>query len=416
MRIIINGRKSLRGTVEISGAKNAALPELAAIVLSQNRFKFSHVPEVEDVKIMLRSLETIGADIVDRGDKVDIQLTEVRSGTVPREIVDPSRAPVLILGPLLARNGYAKVCLPGGCPIGERKINYHLEGLKAMGATVETDSQHIIAYADRLNGIEYSFPNKTVTGTENLLMAATLAQGTTVLHNCALEPEVSDLIDLLRQMGAEIEGKNSETLIIKGKSRLSGAEHKIIPDRIEMGTYVIAGCFVGNDIEVTNANPQYIGSLLDLINEIGIKVNLSADRIKIIGSDNLNPVEIETMPYPGFPTDLQAQLSTLLTQAKGTSIIKENIFDNRFKHTDELNKLGANIKVNRDVATITGRTELTGSTINATDLRASAALILGGLIADGETVVNNSYQLLRGYEKMPQKLRQMGGDIKLIKE
>lgn len=416
-KIVINGKKQLSGRVRTAGAKNAALPELAAVVLSSGEFHFRDVPEVEDIKVMFHALENLGAEGEFRSNTVQIKIPAIKSPLVPREIVETSRASVLLLGPLVARNGYAKVSTPGGCAIGDRKINYHLEGLKRMGADISQEKEHIIARTPRpLQAIDYSFPNKTVTGTENLLMAAVLAEGTTILRNCALEPEVGDLIDLLLAMGADIKGKDSETLVITGKSSLNGAAHQVIPDRIEMGTYVLAGCFPGHEIIVENTVPKYVKCLLDLLEKSGIQVATAADTISVNSNGKVKPIDVETMPYPGYPTDLQAQLTTLLTQADGVSHIKENIFNNRFQHTGELNKMGANIELNGDVSIIKGKTPLTGATLRATDLRASAALVLGGLIAQGTTVIENMFQLFRGYENMPQKLNTLGADIKVIEE
>ena len=414
IKILIKGGKPLSGNVKISGAKNAALPELAAVLLSSGDFEFSGVPRVEDIKVMFKALRNIGAEGDFTGSSVKIRIPEIKASLVPKDIVETSRASVLILGPLVARNGYAKVSLPGGCSIGDRKINFHLEGLRRMGAKIVEEDAHIIAKTNGpLQGIDYTFPDKTVTGTENLLMAAALAEGSTILKNCALEPEIGDLIELLRKMGADIAGKNSETLTIKGKSALNGAGHRVIPDRIEMGTYVIAGAFEGNDIIIENAVPAYIESLLDILKRMGVNLTVEQDRIRVSSGGDFRPVAVETRPFPGFPTDLQAQLTTLLTQVNGVSRVRENIFDNRFKHTFELNKLGANIEIADDTAIITGKTNFTGKEITATDLRASAALVLGGLIAEGETVVNNSYQLLRGYEDMPRKLRELGAEVTL---
>lgn len=413
--IAINGGKRLSGIVKISGAKNAALPELAAVILSSDGFEFEGVPEVEDIKVMFKALENIGAEGEFVNNKIKIRITSLKSGLVPKDIVETSRASILILGPLIARNGYAKVSLPGGCPIGDRKIDFHLQGLKEMGATINIENGYIIAHSDKLCGIEYTFPNKSVTGTENLLMAATLAEGESVLTNCAIEPEISDLINLLSNMGADIKQEENGSLIIKGKTTLKGSKHKVIPDRIEMGTYVIAGCFFDNEIIVENAIPEYIKSLLNVLKNIGVKIVIDKNRIKVNPACDILPADVETKPYPGFPTDLQAQLTTLLTQANGVSRIQENIFNKRFKHINELNKLGANIEIKGNTAIIKGKTELRGKVIKSTDLRASASLLLGGLIAKGETIVENSYQLFRGYENMPEKLNQLGADIKLIK-
>ncbi len=415
MAIVINGGKKLSGSVKISGAKNAALPELAAVILSSDGFEFEGVPEVEDIKVMFKALENIGAEGEFVSNRIKVKIPSLKSGLVTKDIVETSRASILILGPLIARNGYAKVSLPGGCPIGDRKIDFHLQGLRKMGATINIENGYIIAESNKLNGIEYTFPNKSVTGTENLLMAATLAEGETILTNCALEPEISDLINLLSNMGADIKREENDSLIIKGKTTLKGSKHKVIPDRIEMGTYVIAGCLFGNEIVVENAIPEHIKSLLNVLKNMGIKIVIDENRIKVTPASNILPVDVKTKPYPGFPTDLQAQLTALLTQAKGVSRIQENIFNKRFKHVSELNKLGANIEIKGNTAIIKGKTELRGKVIKSTDLRASASLLLGGLIAKGETIVENSYQLFRGYENMPEKLNQLGADIKLIK-
>jgi len=416
-KIVITGKNKLRGRVRISGAKNAALPELAAVILSTGEFHFKDVPEVEDIKVMFHALENLGAEGDFKSNTIKIRIPGIKSALVPKEIVETSRASILMLGPLVARNGYAKVSTPGGCAIGDRKINYHLEGLRKMGAEIHEEDEHIVAKTEKpLQAIDYRFLTKTVTGTENLLMAATLAQGTTILENCAIEPEVGDLIELLLSMGADIKGKNSETLTIAGKSSLNGAAHQMIPDRIEMGTYVIACCFPGNEIVVENAVPGHIKSLLDVLEKIGVRVVIDKDTIKVNPNDGFTPLTVETLPFPGYPTDLQAQLTTLLTQAEGISRIKENIFNNRFQHARELNKMGANIEVDGDVSIIKGKTPLFGKVIRATDLRASAALVLGGLIAEGETVIENAYQLFRGYENMPWKLNRLGADIKRIEE
>jgi UDP-N-acetylglucosamine 1-carboxyvinyltransferase len=414
IKIQIEGEKELVGSVRISGAKNAALPELAAAILSSEQFHFSNVPEVEDIKVMFKALQNLGAQGKLFSNQVTVKIPEIKSSLVPKEIVETSRASVLILGPLLARNGYAKVSLPGGCPIGDRKINFHLDGLERMGAEIQIQGEHIIAKAPRLKGIDFTFPAKTVTGTENLLMAAVLAEGTTILRNCALEPEISDLIDLLVKMGADIRGKNTEILEITGKTSLNGTEHQVIPDRIETGTYVILGCLMNSEILVEEAMPEHIESLLGILNHIGSNVSIIDNKIKVISNGNLKPIDVETFPFPGFPTDLQAQLTTLLTQINGVSRLKENIFNNRFRHTMELNKLGAHIEVQDNVSIIKGRSPLKGSVIKATDLRASAALVLGGLIAEGTTIVENSYQLFRGYEDMPGKLRGLGANINVI--
>jgi UDP-N-acetylglucosamine 1-carboxyvinyltransferase len=414
--ISIQGRRPLTGSVAVSGAKNAALPELAAICLSSEVVEFSNVPRVEDIKVMFAALSEIGAEGEMRGNSIKIAMPVLRSPLVSHETAKTTRASILLLGPMLARHGQAKVSFPGGCPIGERKINFHLQGLERMGAEIRYEGEYIIARCDRLRGIEYEFPTKTVTGTENLVMAAVLAAGTSVLRNCALEPEVTDLITLLQEMGADISGKNDETLVIRGQARLHGASHHIIPDRIEAGTYLLAGCFAGNEIQVKGVIPGHLQSLLDILTAMGAAITVSAQSLHVKGGVPLAPTEVVTEPYPGFPTDLQAQLTTLLTQASGTSRVRETIFNDRFRHVGELNRLGAAIEVQGDTAVITGCSRLHGAVLKTTDLRASAALVLGGLAADGETNIENSYQLFRGYENMPEKLQKLGADIKIIAE
>ena len=414
-KIIINGKSQLTGSVRISGAKNAALPELAATILSSGPFDFENVPAVEDIRVMFKALQNVGACGEFLKNRIHVELQTVKSALVPRDIVETSRASILILGPLLARNGFAKVSKPGGCPIGDRKFNYHLEGLRMMGADIKVDDRHIIARADKLSGIDFRFPDKTVTGTENLLMAAALAQGETILSNCASEPEVHDLIRMLQKMGAAIRIEDDDRLIIEGQATLNGCRHQVIPDRIEMGTYIIAGGFLGNNLTVENGVPEYIDSLLHVLKAIGIDVTVEQDKIHVCSNGNLSAIDIETSPFPGFPTDLQAQLTTLLTQAKGVSRIQENIFNNRFQHVRELNRLGADIELRHNVAVIKGITPLKGQVICATDLRASAALVLGGVIAEGETIIENAHQLFRGYENMPEKLEKLGARLDVVR-
>ena len=415
-KISIRGGRPLNGTVSISGAKNAALPELAAICLSAETIEFQNVPLVEDIKVMFAALQGIGAQGEIQGNSIRVALPIVKSALVSHETAKTTRASVLLLGPMLARHGYAKVSFPGGCPIGERKINFHLQGLEGMGAEISSQGEYIIARCDRLQGIVYHFPAKTVTGTENLIMAAALAQGTTVLSNCALEPEVSDLIALLQKMGADISGQGSETIVIRGQTSLHGTAHRIIPDRIEAGTYLIAGCFAGNEINIQGVVPEHLHSLLSILKGMGALLTVSGQAIAVRGKAPLAPAAAVTESYPGFPTDLQAQLTTLLTQSSGISRVREKIFNDRFRHVGELNRLGAAIEVEHDTAIITGPTRLLGAVIKTTDLRASAALVLGGLIAAGETIIQNSYQLFRGYENMPLKLQKLGADIKIIQE
>ncbi|MBN2345846.1 MAG: UDP-N-acetylglucosamine 1-carboxyvinyltransferase [Candidatus Aminicenantes bacterium] len=414
--ISIQGRRPLTGDVTVAGAKNAALPDLAAVCLSGEAIEFSNVPQVEDIKVMFAALREIGALGEMRGDLIRVAIPEIRSDEVSQGIVRTTRASILLLGPMLARHGRAKVTLPGGCAIGERKIDFHLQGLQRMGAEIRSEREFLEARCRRLRGIEYSFPARTVTGTENLLMAAVLAEGTTVLHNCALEPEVEDLVVLLRDMGADIAGASDGTWIIRGRTALHGARHRVIPDRIEAGTYLMAGCLAGNEIHVQGVVPEHLGSLLDVLGAMGAAVSVFPQALHVRGGAALAAADLVTAPFPGFPTDLQAQATALLTQAEGVSRVRETIFNDRFHHVRELRRLGADIVVKGDTAVVRGRSPLRGATLRTTDLRASAALVLGALAAEGETVIENSYQLFRGYENLPEKLQKLGADITIRRE
>lgn len=410
--IRIQGGRPLRGSVTVAGAKNAALPELAAALLTGDRLTLESVPDVADIHVMLRALAGLGAKAEFDGGNVVVHLASIESSHVPPEIVRTSRASILLLGPLLARTGEARVSLPGGCPIGDRKFDFHLNGLRRMGAEIRIEKDYILGRAQRLKGIDFEFPGVTVTGTENLLMAAVLAEGETLLRNCAREPEIADLIALLRAMGARIEcDQDGRQLRVQGAVRLSGAIHRVIADRIEMGTYLVAGALGENDITVKGGDPDHVKSLLDTLTRAEIPWQKTGSDIRVHAAATPRPVDVETRPFPGFPTDLQAQMTTLLTQVPGVSRVKENIFDNRFQHTEELCRMGADICVNDDTARIKGPTPLTGCFLRATDLRASAALVLGGLIASGETVVGNAEQLFRGYERLPEKLAGLGALI-----
>ncbi len=423
--ISIRGGRPLAGSVAVSGAKNAALPELAAVCLSAEPVSFRNLPVVEDIRVMVAALRAAGAEVAaapvaagePEGRSLRLAMPELRSPQVSHEIANTTRASVLLLGPLLARCGEARVSMPGGCPIGERKIDFHLLGLERMGAEIRSEGGYLHARCRRLRGIEFSFPGKTVTGTENLLMAAALAEGTTVLRNCALEPEVADLAALLSGMGADIASEDGgETFVVRGRSSLHGAEHRVIPDRIEAGTYLIAGCFPGNDLRVEGVEPGHLGSLLSVLAAMGADVETGCGEFRARGGAALGPAVVVTEPYPGFPTDLQAQLTTLLTQAGGLSRVRETIFNDRFRHVNELKRLGADIEVRGDEALVRGGARLRGAVLKTTDLRASAALVLGALAAAGETRIENAYQLFRGYEDMPGKLQKLGAEITISQE
>lgn len=416
-KLLITGGPRLAGEIRISGAKNAALPLLCAALLTAEPLTFTNVPRLNDVRTMQTLLRQMGVGITtDTTGGITLDAATIDWPLAPYELVKTMRASILALGPLLARCGEARVSLPGGCAIGLRPVDQHVRGLQAMGAEIDVDHGYINARARRLRGARVRFDVVTVTGTENLLMAAALADGTTVLGNCALEPEVADLIALLQEMGADISGQDGETIVIRGQARLHGASHRVIPDRIEAGTYVIAGCFGGNDIRVRGVVPGHLRCLLEILKGMGADITAGADELHVKGAGSLAAADVCTEPYPGFPTDLQAQLTTLLTQAAGISRVRETIFNDRFRHAGELNRLGADIEIRHDTAIIRGPSALRGAELTTTDLRASAALVLGGLIAEGETVIRNSYQLFRGYEDMPAKLQKLGAAITISGE
>ncbi len=403
--------------MEIAGAKNAALPCLAASLLIDEPITLHNIPQVTDVTTMLKLLSHLGATATLTSPRtIEISLPQVKSYIAPYEMVKTMRASVLVLGPLLSRHGYALVSLPGGCAIGARPINLHLEGLSKLGARIELKHGYVEASCRRLKGMEIYMDTVTVTGTENLLMASLRAKGETVLKNCALEPEVTDLANLLVKMGAQIEGIGTSILKVRGVDRLHSAAHTIIPDRIEAGTYLIAGALSGRELELKECNPQHLVALTDKLLQAGVNLRIENDSIRVRGGNALSPVDVKTSPYPGFPTDMQAQFMTLMTQAEGVSIITETIFENRFLHVAELDRMGAHIKIDNHSAVIMGGTPLSGARVMATDLRASASLILGGLVASGETMVERVYHLDRGYERIEEKLKKVGAQIERIED
>jgi UDP-N-acetylglucosamine 1-carboxyvinyltransferase len=409
----IIGRKKLEGEVIISGAKNAALPCLTASLLTDHPLELKHVPMVNDIKTMGRLLREMGKSV-----EIDAE-TAVISGSVtscraPYERVKTMRASILTLGPLLARYGEAEVSLPGGCAIGARPVDLHLIALEKMGANIEIKHGYIIARAAELNGADISFEKVTVTGTENILMAATLARGTTVLRRTAREPEVGDLVDLLNAMGARISGKGSDTLVIQGVTELGGTTHTICPDRIEAGTYVCAAAMTQSHVLVKNCRPDHLRRFLDSLVNAGLTLVMGKDTIEVMPHDGLIARDIQTEPYPGFPTDMQAQFMALMTLARGRSMITESIFENRFMHVQELVRMGADIKIEGHHALVRGGAELSGTDVMATDLRASACLVLAALVADGETHIRRIYHLDRGYHDLEGKLRKLGAEIRRI--
>ncbi len=395
----------------ISGAKNAVLPAIAACLLTEDTIELNNVPLVKDVQTMLTLINELGAswNLDQNHRRLALQAKKIKSTEAPYKLVRAMRASILVLGPLLARSGRATVALPGGCAIGTRPVDLHISGLQKLGASLKIEHGYIIAEARKLKGTEIEFEKKTVTGTENLVMAACLARGETVLKNCALEPEVVNLCELLVMMGAKIDGIGEETLKITGTKELGGAKNRIIPDRIETGTFMVASALTKGDLILKEVEPQHIEAITDKLIIAGTQVEqVGRNIIRVRGSEEIKPQDITTAPYPGFPTDMQAQFMVLMTQANGRSIITETIFDRRFAHANELLRLGASIEIEGDKAIIRGKTPLSGAEVMATDLRASACLVLAGLIATGQTTINDIEHLDRGYERIEEKLRQLG--------
>jgi UDP-N-acetylglucosamine 1-carboxyvinyltransferase len=416
-KIRVVGGRPLEGTVRISGAKNASLPDLCAALLTPSTVVYRNVPEVRDIRTMSRVLGSLGAEVsFGVGGVVEVSARRLSSVEAPYDLVKTMRASVLVLGPLLAREGRARVSLPGGCAIGARPINLHLQALEKMGVTARVDSGYVEAHVARLQGTEIYFDTISVTGTENVMMAAVLAEGETVIGNAACEPEVVDLADLLLAMGARIQGAGTPTIHIVGVGSLQGAEHSVIPDRIEAATYLAACALAGGDIEVQNCRPQHLRGIIEKLRETGVRIEEGPDNLRVRAPRVLKPASLSTLPYPGFPTDMQAQYMALMTQASGTSAITETIFENRFMHVGELRRMGADIHLEGRTAIVTGPMPLSGAQVMATDLRASASLVLAGLVASGETVVHRVYHLDRGYYRIDEKLRGLGADIERIGE
>ncbi len=413
----IRGGKALSGTVEVSGAKNAALPILISALLTDEKCKYSRVPRLEDIRTTLKLLSHMGVIVEDRLDQSEVVLsTPVTAQTeAPYDLVRTMRASVLVLGPLLARFGYAKVSLPGGCAIGARPINFHLTGLEKLGAKIELENGYVIATAKKLKGNRVGFEFPSVGATENLMMAAVLAEGETVLENCAREPEIIDLACALRGMGAEISGEGSEVIHIQGKSSLHGCNHEVMGDRIEAGTFLAAAFGTGGSVRVMGLRSEALESVLVKFEDSGALITRGDRFIELRSQGRPKAVDFTTLPYPGFPTDMQAQFMAVLTVADGASLISETIFENRYMHVPELIRLGANISIRGNTAVIRGTEKLKGAPLMATDLRASASLVLGGLFAQGETEVSRIYHLDRGYDRMEEKLRLLGAQIERVK-
>ncbi|AOB29485.1 UDP-N-acetylglucosamine 1-carboxyvinyltransferase [Bordetella sp. H567] len=411
-KLRITGGTRLRGEIAVSGAKNAALPILCAGLLTADTLSLDNVPQLNDIATMLRLLDHVGARAERQADGgVAIRADQVDKLEAPYELVKTMRASILVLGPLVARFGEARVSLPGGCSIGQRPVDQHIKGLAALGADIKLEHGFVVARAKRLKGASIRTDMVTVTGTENLMMAATLAEGRTVLENAAREPEVVDLAELLIKMGARIQGHGTDRIVIDGVQRLHGATHRVIPDRIEAGTFLCAVAAAGGEITLRNTEAAHMGATLDKLTEAGVALETGADWIRASMRARPRAVSVRTHEYPGFATDMQAQFMALDAVAEGTGVIVENIFENRYMHVQELIRMGADIDIDGHTAVVRGVGGLSGATVMATDLRASASLVIGGLVADGETLVDRIYHLDRGYEQMEGKLRELGARI-----
>ncbi|MBS0014220.1 MAG: UDP-N-acetylglucosamine 1-carboxyvinyltransferase [Desulfobacterales bacterium] len=414
--IVIQGGRRLDGEVRISGAKNAALPMLAASLLTGGRFCYTNVPDLKDIESIRQLLCTIGAEISETPDGLTVDTTGLNDVEAPYELVRKMRASVLVLGPLLARLGRARVSLPGGCAIGARPINMHLEGFSRLGARITLEHGYVQAEAETLTGSEIFFDVPTVTGTENLMMAAVLAKGTTVLRNAAKEPEISALADMLNAMGARVSGAGTSTITIEGVDRLIPATVRVIPDRIEAGTYMVAAALTGGCIRVLDADARHMKALIAKLRKTGTDVDPGEHAITVTGRRPVASVDIKTLPYPGFPTDMQAQFMVLMCIANGLSMVSETIFENRFIHVLELQRMGADIQISGNHAMVRGTARLSGAPVMASDLRASACLVLAGLVAEGTTRISRVYHLDRGYETIEEKFRSLGADIERVRQ
>lgn len=415
-RLLIKGGTPLAGKLDVSGAKNAALPILAGTLLSPELVIVRNVPQLKDVATTITLLQSMGVEVTfDEKLSVEVNAADVRERRAPYELVKTMRASILVLGPLVARFGEADVSLPGGCAIGARPVNLHVQGLQAMGADVDVENGYIRARADRLVGAHIVFDTVTVTGTENLMMAATLADGETILENAAREPEVNDVADFLNSMGARVEGAGTSTIRIEGVEALHGTDHTVLPDRIEAGTYLIAAAMTGGKLRLNNVVPAHLEAVIVKLREAGAIIDTGDDWIDLdMQGRRPTGVDIRTTPYPGFPTDMQAQFCAMNAMAEGVGTITETIFENRFQHVLELQRMGADIQIEGNTAVCRGVDQLTAAPVMATDLRASAGLVLAGLAADGETLVDRIYHVDRGYERIEEKLRQLGADIRRV--
>ncbi len=409
-KLNIRGGKTLNGTVRISGAKNAALPIIAASLLSAESLALTNVPQLNDIGTMVKLLAQMGVSAKRDGENLTLSATHISAKVAPYDLVKTMRASILVLGPLLARFGEAKVSLPGGCAIGARPVDLHIKGLEAMGATITIDAGYILASVKKLHGARILMETVTVTGTENLMMAACLAEGTTVLENAAREPEVVDLALCLIAMGAHITGHGTDTITVVGVDKLHAAQYAVMPDRIETGTFLVAVAATGGDVTLTNAAPKTLDAVIDKLRESGAAITSTSDTLRIIAGKRPRAISLKTAPYPAFPTDMQAQFIALNCIASGTAIVTETIFENRFMHVQELVRLGAKIDIEGNTAIVHGTEKLTGAGVMATDLRASACLVIAGLAAGGETTIDRIYHLDRGSDPIEAKLTSLGAD------
>ena len=419
-KILVRGGRPLHGKVRISGAKNAALPCMVASLLTEETISLLNVPCVRDIHTTGQLLAELGCEVdlenVSESHICCLNSRQLNSWEAPYELVKTMRASVLVLGPLLARFGSARVSLPGGCAIGARPIDLHMKALEKLGADITIEHGYVEAKATRLKGAEIFFDRITVTGTENLMMAAILADGETLLHNAAREPEINDLANLLRAMGAKITGDGTSVIRIQGVAQLHGAEHSIVPDRIETGTFLVVGALSRGEITIQSCRADHLSAVIEKLEETGAKIErISSSELKVSTPNGIQSQDVITAEYPGFATDMQAQYMALMTQSEGTSIVTETIFENRFMHASEMIRMGANIKIEGNRAIVIGKTKLTGAKVIASDLRASASLVLAGLVAEGETIIDRVYHLDRGYEKIEQKLKALGADIERMK-
>ncbi|MEW5887568.1 MAG: UDP-N-acetylglucosamine 1-carboxyvinyltransferase [Pseudomonadota bacterium] len=414
-KLLIEGGARLEGQVTISGAKNAALPLICAALLTEAPLHLSNVPHLKDVTTMLRLLAQMGIDVtLDERNCLTLAATGLNNPVAPYDLVKTMRASILTLGPLLARTGEARVSLPGGCAIGARPVDIHIRGLQAMGADVQVEHGYIHARARKLRGAKIFTDLVTVTGTENLMMAAALAEGTTVIENAAREPEVVDLANCLNAMGARVSGAGSDVITIEGVERLAGASHRIMPDRIETGTFLTAVAVTGGKVRLKRTSAAILDAVIEKLREAGVRISATEDGLEVESDGRLKAVSLRTAPYPAFPTDMQAQFMAMNAVAQGTAVVTETIFENRFMHALELRRLGADIEINGNTAVVRGVPRLDGATVMATDLRASACLVVAGLVARGETLIDRIYHLDRGYEHIEEKLSQLGARIRRV--